>query len=99
VKNIGALVPELLFAQRMFCVKTDSGEYSTCMHLKEMVTLFGAVPRALLEKGDPKMVAETFDMDSNMRVPQLKKAAELEVRFAYVLELERESSLLLSSPY
>jgi len=71
--NTGALVPEVLSAERMFCGKTDSEEYSTRICLEEMVTLFGAVPRALLKQGDPMISLETFDADNNVQAPQLKK--------------------------
>jgi serine/threonine-protein kinase SRPK3 len=79
--NLGALVPELVFGQRMFCARDERGAYSVGRHLEEMVGLLGAMPGCLLEKGDREVVIEWFGEDGELRGRGLEKVVSLEKRF------------------
>ena len=39
--NLGALIPELVFGQKMFCARDERGVYSVGRHLEEMVGCLG----------------------------------------------------------
>lgn len=50
--NLGALVPELLYAQRTFSGVSPEGKYTTEQHLEEIATLLGPFPKSLLDSGN-----------------------------------------------
>lgn len=81
IGNLGALVPELIFAQCMFNGRTKAGEYDARSHLGEMASLLGPFPNALLSKADPTIMQEVFDDGGELRDPQLGATVGLEVRF------------------
>ncbi|PYH68484.1 kinase-like protein [Aspergillus vadensis CBS 113365] len=67
--NLGALLPELLEALRMFSGRADvtGGVYLTKHHLEEIEALFGPVPPELLQSGEPQIVQQFFDEEFNFR--------------------------------
>jgi serine/threonine-protein kinase SRPK3 len=87
--NLGALIPELLYAQRMFSGKSPSGEYSTKRHLEEMVKLFGQFPNNLLTKGNSSVVREVFNSSGNIKDPEVETVVGLERRFSGIQSRER----------
>jgi serine/threonine-protein kinase SRPK3 len=87
--NLGCLIPELIYAQRMFSGKTQFGEYTTKLHLEEMVALLGTFPRALLLTANPEIVQDIFDNDGNIRKLELVKSVGLDERFSSMPGNER----------
>jgi serine/threonine-protein kinase SRPK3 len=78
--NLGAVLLEVLDAVRMFDgrAKQTGGVFRTRHHLEEIVALFGPFPPRLLALGDPKIVAEYFDDQGNIRNPIPRPKALLE---------------------
>ncbi|RAL13255.1 putative srpk [Aspergillus homomorphus CBS 101889] len=65
--NLGAVVLEVFRAVRMFSgLVPPDGHYERKQHLTEIVDLFGPLPRALLDRGDPGLVREIFDADGRV---------------------------------
>ncbi|TVY54735.1 Serine/threonine-protein kinase SRPK [Lachnellula suecica] len=88
--NLGALVPEFIYNQSMFSGKTEAGEYSFARHLEEMTKLLGPFPSGLLEKGNQKLVKDTFDSEGNILEPKMKSFVGLDVRYSDMEDVERE---------
>lgn len=78
--NLGAVLLEVLDAVRMFDGRAmqTGGVFQTKHHLEEIVALFGPFPPRLLARGDPKLVAEYFDDQGNIRDPIPRPKALLE---------------------
>jgi serine/threonine-protein kinase SRPK3 len=89
--NLGALVPELVFAQRMFCARDGEGVYEVKRHLEEMEGLCGKFPKAFLKKGDRGVVDGVFDWEGELRERELEEVVSLEKRFEGLDAGEREN--------
>lgn len=65
--NLGAVLLEIYRGFPMFQGRADDGTYELKRHLGEFVDVFGPLPRALLEKGDPEIVGEIFDEEGRVK--------------------------------
>lgn len=69
--NFGAVLIELYRAIRLFDGRVPpDGQYDLKMHLTEIVKLFGAFPRSLLEKGDKDLVDQMFNDEGGIINPR-----------------------------
>ncbi|KAA8641675.1 uncharacterized protein ATNIH1004_011811 [Aspergillus tanneri] len=93
--NLGALLPELLDAVRMFNGKTDvtGGIYHTKHHIEEIDALFGPFPQDLLSDGKPKIVQQFFDERLQIRDPTKRPPARLERWIQCLSGVEKENFL------
>lgn len=87
--NLGALIPELVFGQKMFCARNKSGKYEMGRHLEEMVGLCGAFPKSLLEKGDQVVTREIFYHKGNLNAKEVETVVGWEQRFESMDPKER----------
>jgi len=78
--NLGVLVPELMFAQKMFCGRDEEGVYEVKRHLEEIEGLRWRFPRSLLERGE-ESVREMFDERGYVGERSRDKVLGLEDRF------------------
>lgn len=87
--NLGALVPELIYGQRMFSGASSEGKsYTTKQHLEEIATLLGPFPTSLLDSGNQDIVKGIFDGEGKILKSQLTLSVGLEVRFGNMPEDE-----------
>ncbi|OJI89146.1 hypothetical protein ASPTUDRAFT_80083 [Aspergillus tubingensis CBS 134.48] len=93
--NLGALLPELLDALRMFNGRADvtGSVYLTKHHLEEIEALFGPFPPELLQSGDPQIVQQFFDKEFNFRDWTQRPPAVLE-RWIESIEGPEKTSFL-----
>ncbi|CAG8897677.1 unnamed protein product [Penicillium egyptiacum] len=95
--NLGAVLLEVLDAVRMFDGRTmqTGGVFQTKHHLEEIVALFGPFPPHLLALGDPKIVAEYFDDQGNIRNPTPRPKAFLENWIESITGNDKEEFVML----
>ncbi|BCS00619.1 uncharacterized protein AKAW2_50960S [Aspergillus luchuensis] len=93
--NLGALLPELLDALRMFNGRADvtGGVYLTKHHLEEIEALFGPFPPELLQSGKPQIVQQFFDKEFNFRNWTQRPPAVLERWIESIGGLEKSNFL------
>ncbi|CAG8972541.1 hypothetical protein HYALB_00001233 [Hymenoscyphus albidus] len=87
--NLGALVPEMIYAQQTFSGESPEGKYSTHQHLEEIATLLEPFPKSLLDKGNREIVKPVFDEDGNISEKRLTRSVGLEQRFKDMPDNER----------
>jgi serine/threonine-protein kinase SRPK3 len=95
--NLGAVLLEVLDAVRMFDGRAmqTGGVFQTKHHLEEIVALLGPFPPRLLAQGDPKLVAEYFDNQGNIRDPIPRPKALLENWIESLTGNDKEEFIML----
>ncbi|KAJ5724073.1 hypothetical protein N7488_002108 [Penicillium malachiteum] len=95
--NLGAVLIEVLDAVRLFDGRATEtgGVFQTKHHLEEMVALFGPFPPRLLAQGNPKVLAEYFDNQGNIRDPVPRPIAFLENWIESLTGTDKEEFILL----
>ncbi|OOF95335.1 hypothetical protein ASPCADRAFT_207809 [Aspergillus carbonarius ITEM 5010] len=93
--NLGALLPELLDAVRMFNGRADvtGGDYYTKHHIEEIDALFGPFPPEMLKAGDQGIVQQLFDENAQIRDPIERPPAKLERWIECLDGFEKENFL------
>ncbi|KAL3420982.1 serine/threonine protein kinase [Phlyctema vagabunda] len=86
--NLGALIPELIYAQCMFSGRDKSKTYRENVHLEEMDKLVGPFPKALLESANS--FKDIFNDSGHIQTPELDTFVGLERRFSGIEADEKE---------
>ncbi|CAG8952408.1 hypothetical protein HYFRA_00001155 [Hymenoscyphus fraxineus] len=88
--NLGALVPEMIYAQQTFSGEAADGKYSIHQHLEEIATLLEPFPRSLLDRGNTEIVRMVFDEEGGIGERRLVRSVGLERRFGDMPDGERK---------
>lgn len=93
--NLGALIPEFIYAQQMFSGRNKAGKYIAKVHLEEMDKLFGPFPPTILAQAHAEK--EAIGEDGHVLNGELDRFTGLEQRFANMQVEERDNFISLLS--